>query len=293
LSRYQSFSNSIAVKLIFIAVILWISLNLAFGGARIIHSIHNSQFANYINGHGEFGRVKAKGMQNLQNYGCPTGSTVAVFDPSVWGREFRTHWLEGNRYRAVTPGFPMSRRNLFNINMPISEDFDCVLSNSSTSYFSISGGNTIERSTDLLVPTRGRDFLALANLEGGYGVELNKETSQNYIFTGIRPITITLFGRGKGQVLKINMCAVGERKAEDSLKISIEADGAIVERFKLDKCKEKFIQIDEGGENFIKTIKVINEDSRQGPVLIGKDPRDLRLRVDILGFGRKNKIPLN
>jgi hypothetical protein len=277
--------TALATRAIRLAILGWLVLGALFAGARLIHAAKETDFGRYIGGHGEHRRVGAGAMSKIQNQGCPPQSRVAVFDSSIWAREFRTHFAEGNGFQVVSPPYSTIRNNSIDPNRATNSNFDCVLANGN--YFVSSAMPHAQSSTEVLASIKGEDFAALVDIEGGYGVELDRATARRFVFTGNQEVTLKVLGRAEQFTVLMKVCPGISRKPEEALTIFVDVDGVRTEEFQLAECAEKAIHVTGSRTGFVKTVRLRSADSRHEPSLIGADPRDLRVRVEVVGINLK------
>ena len=263
------------------AIYGWLALGTLFGSARLIHSEKGTSFGQYISGHGEHQRIGAGAISKIQNLGCPPHSRVAVFDPSIWAREFRTHLVEGNGFQVTTSPYSTMRNSIIDPYQAIDSSFDCVMA--SSKYFASFGAPTGQSTHEVFAYNKGDNFAALVEIEGGYGVELDRATSGRFVFTGKQEVVLQVLGRAEKFSVQLKLCPGANRKPGEDLTIFVEVDRVRTEEFQLAQCAEKVIYVTGDRVGFLKSIRLTSADPRAEPTLLGADPRDLRLRVDVVG----------
>jgi hypothetical protein len=279
MTRYRSVFFS---RILAIAIFSWIAMNALLAGARIVHAYNDSDFGRYISSHGEYRRINAEGIsqvQRLRRLSCPQNSKVAIFDPSASGREFRTHLVDGNGFLASTPPYKQIRSNDQTIKT-VPDSFDCVFAN--RSYFDSKILVNSESTREMFTASTSENFIALVDVSGEYGTELDKVTSKRFAFAGSKNIELIMLGRTKRYSLMLKFCPVAPRKPEEAISIFVDAGNIRIVEFELIDCTEKTLELAGSIDGFVQKINISNHNRRHEPTLIGADPRDLRLRVDVI-----------
>jgi hypothetical protein len=263
-----------------VSIFGWGAINLVLAGARVAHATYETDFPGYIAQHGEYRRVNAEAIARMPYFYCPMGSSISIFEPTVWGREFLTHLVEGRGFMASTPGYPRNRDAETDQN-PRQVETNCVLAN--RKYFD-ANSLPIQPSNnplDFMVASPGNHFAALLALEGGYGVELDRETASRYVWTGPQDVRLTLLARASDYVVALRLCPGIARGPNEALTIFVEVDGKLVSQHKVWQCLDLDVRVLGDKQTKFQQLRISSVDALPGPTLIGRDPRDLRLRVEV------------
>lgn len=265
--------------MLWISIIAWGGWNLVFAGARILHAVNGSDFLGYIEQHGEYRKVDANDVAKMPFIHCASGSIITIFEPTIWGREFLTHYAEGKGFSAATPGFSQSRINEPNqVSMP--DEISCVLAN--RKYYDASSLPPAAHNWAEFVATPpGDHFATLLSLEGGYGVEFDQATATRYVWTGQQDVRLTLLARAPAYTVGLKVCSGIARGVNEALTIFVEVDGNRVSQHEVRDCIDLDVKLVGKKETLLQNIRITSADPRPGPTLIGPDLRDLRLRVDV------------
>ena len=274
--------------ILILAILVWGSINVIYAGARITHAITESDFPGYMTNHGEYRRVNAGAIAKMPDINLPEGSTVTIFEPSTWGREFLAYYIEGNGYSALTPGFSGSRIIKPDLN-ETNNEIEYVLANSR--FFASSNLTTPEDNTYNLIPTKpGNHFAAVVAFEGGYGMETYLGTSLRYIWTGEQDIWITLFATSINYNVSLRLCPGEVRDSNDSLVVLVEVDGKQISQLEVTECMDLDVELLGDSEKKFIQIRIASSDLHHGPTILGQDTRDLRLRVELSQIRLKDSI---
>jgi hypothetical protein len=274
-SRLNNTSHSILTM----AILGWGGMNLVFAGARIAHAVNGSDFPSYITQHGEYRRVNAEAVARMPYFNCPTGSSVAIFEPTVWGREYLTHVAEGRGFSAITPGFPQSRSAELE-RYGVQDQINCAVAD--RKYFDASSLSPIGNNPrEFVAGQPGDQFVALIGLEGGYGIEMNRETATRYVWTGQQDVWITFLARASAYDVELKLCPGAIRGTNESLTVFVDVDGKRVSQHEVRECIDLNVGLVENKETKLQQVRLTSVDPRPAPTLLGLDPRDLRLRVEV------------
>jgi len=251
-----------------------------FGGSRIFHAVNKCDFQNYISGHGEYRKVNASQLATMSRLKLPKPSVVCVFEPSAWGREFLTHSLEGLGYSTKTPGFSRIRSTELNNNASIeTRSFALVNPN----YFDqIPRLQSENKQGEFIVRNLDGRFAVLLEFRGGYGLEMNQENGNQYIWTGSQDVEIFVMTNKTGCTVSMTIRPVNERNTKDPITIiaEVNSEKAIEQKITGEIIFE--IKLQSSEEPKIQKIRISSIDARSCPTKIGSDPRDLRLYIQAL-----------
>ena len=268
-----------ASHILWVSIFAWGAMNLVLAVARVAHATNGSDFPGYIAQHGEYRRVNAEAIARTPYFNCPMGSSIAIFEPTVWGREFLTHLVEGRGFLASTPGYARNRDAEADQNLR-QEDVNCVLAN--RKYFDASSlPPSSNNLIDFVVVPPGEHFATLLALEGGHGVELDRETATRYVWTGQQDVRLTLLARASDYVVGLRLCPGSARGPNEPLTVFVEVDGRLVSQNEVRECVDLDVGILGNKQTKLQKIRLSSVDPRPGPTLLGPDPRDLRLRVEV------------
>lgn len=267
-------------KILTLSIFGWITMNAFFAGARVVHAADGTDFHTYISGHGEYRRVNADQIARIPSFDCPRNSRVAVFDPSDWGREYRTYLSEGNGFSVVTAPFVQIRSNAQRFDA-VQKSFDCVFADNA--YFDSSDVPRNRLGEQVFTVSQGKSFVALAGISGGYGVEMDPITRRRFVFTGDQDIRFTVIGRAQKYDVTLKFCPGAPRPQSEPVSVIVDTTHSRIATFEITECVEKTLTVSGSTDGFVQQIRVSNSDSRSSPTRIGADPRNLRLRVDAVG----------
>ena len=258
----------------------WVVWNIMFGGTRIFHSVNKCDFQNYISGHGEYRRVNARQLDSMPRVNLPEPSVVCVFEPSVWGREFLTHFVEGLGYSAKTPGFSRIRSPELNENI-LFQTRSYALVNPNY-YDQIPRLQSEHGQSEFIVRNLDGRFAVLLEFKGGYGLEMNQENSNQFIWTGSQDVEVFVVTNKTGCTVSMKILPANERNTKDPITIFAEVNNekAIEQKITGEITLDIKLQPSEGPK--IQKIRISNMDARSYPTKIGLDHRDLRLYFQVI-----------
>lgn len=269
----------VAHRVLVTSILGWIAIGIILAGTRVIHSARGSDFPNYILGHGEYREVNAGALAQLPYFNCPAGSAIAIFEPTVWGREFLTHLVEGRGLAAFTPGFARSRSTESSkrgMTVPV----NCALAQ--RKYFDASSLPPMAPNTaEFFAAPPGEHFAALSAFEGGYGTELDRDTSTRYVWTGQQDVRLTLLAHASAYVVGLKLCPGSARGTSDPINVFVDVDGLRTSQLEVRDCIDLDLELVATNQMKSHQIRLTTTDPRHGPTLLGQDTRDLRLRVDV------------
>lgn len=261
----------------------WCVLNFIFAGARVIHAAKGKELSSfYIAQHGEHHRVDAGIIAQIPEFDCPMGSSVAIFEPTVWEREFLTHLTEGRGFSALTPGNSPTRDS-YTTPYDLPKHLGCVLVQNR--YFDSSRISP----TDLdpkgfIFKNPGRSYVALLRLSGGYGVERNPVTGTRSLWMGLQQnIKLTIGARASAYSVDMRLCPRVDRKKNNPITVSIAIDNQNYSNYEIRACRDLRVKLS-GDDKYplLKQLQLSMKDPNPEIRLNGPDPRDLRLRVEVV-----------
>lgn len=277
----------ISLSVFGILVLGWASMQFIYAGARVAHAANGSDFPGYISHHGAYRRVNAGAVAQIPYFNCPIGSSIAIFDSNNVGHEFLTHFVEGKGFLSLTPGFPLSRGAGPDLNYHMPENINCFLANKRYFVDEIFEP-TMQYPFEYVVAPLGAHFVALISLEGGYGVDTDLATGTQSTWTGQQDVRITLMaGASSAYNVGLKLCPGAVRGANESLTVFVDVDGKRVSQHEVRECIDVDVGLIGNKESKLQQVRLASVDTRLTPTLIGLDPRDLRLRVEV------SKVTLN
>jgi hypothetical protein len=266
-------------KVLTVPVIGWVAMNAIFAGARISHTLDGTDFGTYIAHHGEYRRVNAGEIAQTPIPDCARNAKVAVFDISDWGREYRTDIVEGYGFSVATPPYNEVRSEV-QASDKVRLGFDCVFAD--RNYFDAPDVSRNTTGDQVFIKLHDQTFVALAGMVGGYGLELDPSTGRRFVFTGNQEVQMTVVGRASKYNLTLKVCAVALRPQNEPISVYLDAGGTRLDEFQVTDCVTKTESVTGDTNGFTQHLRITSNDSRKGPTLIGADPRNLRLRVEVL-----------
>lgn len=274
LKESNSRLNKVLSRILFVTILGWMAINFIFAGARIVHAVNGNDFRNYIMHHGEYRRVNADIFSEKLISDCPIGSTVAVIDPRVWAREFKVHLLEGRGYKVNLPGIGSIRSG----DLP-----DTVNSFSSSSYLLVGDGrfSTVgQGKTHPSIISLSSYLIGIVGINNDYGLEFDAKGRYVYLWNSGRPMEIKLFSDRESEIsFEFELCPGKNRTETNPIFVYL---GDKQKYVKLTQCT--FVTIPQHVSKGVNIFRISVMDSDRDPTIIGKDTRDLRLLVKILGI---------
>lgn len=215
----QQKKNIIQKTIANVGISFWVVWNITFGGTRIFHALHKSDFRNFISGHGEYRRVEANKINQFARNLFPPGSTVAVFDPTSWGREFLCKIIEGNGLRAITPFYNKVRTN----------DIDVLSEGTPSGYLYGSEKSLLVdldtgKKSEYFALSRKINYAVLLKIESPFGLENNIENHKAVVLLSENSAKISIFSSKKSCILNMTANPVATLKANEVLNLGIRVN---------------------------------------------------------------------
>lgn len=256
------------------AVATWITLNLFFATARIVHAKTGTEYGGYIGHHGEYRRVNADIFSEKLISSCPVGSTVAVIDPRVWAREFKVYLLEGLGYKVKLPGVGAIRTGELQDKLNSFSPISCVLVGDGR--FSTIGQ---DKTTPSIIPLSS-PLIGVISINSEYGLEFDVNGRYVYLWNSGRPVEIKLFSDRDREInLEFELCPGRVRTEANPIVVSF---GDSKKSVKVTQCS--MVTLPQSAPSGVSSLNMSVEDSDRTPTIIGRDPRDLKLSVKFLGL---------
>jgi hypothetical protein len=236
---------------------LWGVWNIMFGGTRIFHALHKSDFRNYISGHGEYRRVEANKINQFARNLFPPGSIVAVFDPTSWGREFLCKIIEGNGMRAITPFYNKVRTN----------DIDLLSEGTPSGYLYGSEKSLLVdldtgKKSEYFSTSKRINYAVLLKIESPFGLENNIENHKAVVLLSENSAKISIFSSKKSCILNMTANPVATLKANEVLNLGIRVNDQAYEWHALNRKTDLSIIIPESSRLINElTIKCENREN--------------------------------
>lgn len=252
----------------------WITLNLFFATVRIVHAKTSTDYGGYMNQHGEYRRVNAAIFSGKLISSCPVGSTVAVIDPRVWAREFKVHLLEGLGYKVKLPGIGAIRSGELHDKLDSLPAVSCVLVGDGR--FSTGGQ---DKTTPSIIPLSA-PLAGVININSEYGLEFDARGGYVYLWNSGRSVEIKLFSDRDREInLEFELCPGRVRTEANPIVVSF---GDNQKSVKVTRCAS--VTLPQRASSGVSSLNMTVVDSDNAPTIIGRDTRDLKLLVKVLGL---------
>jgi hypothetical protein len=262
-------------RLTSVVMAAWVISNFIFAAARIVHSKNGTDYSGYINHHGEYRRVNADIFQGPLISTCPQGSTVAVIDPRVWFREFSVHVLEGLGFRVKLPGISAIRST--------EAENSLLYKPSRISCVFYGGGKLTTAVQGQVAPSIAPSPSSLAgvtSIQNEYGLEFYVEEQSVYFWDSGRPVELKLFSDIDREInLEFELCPGRNRTEANPINVHFSN---IQTSVRITRCT--LVTLPLRVSSGISPLNMSVEDSENMPTIIGRDTRDLKLSVKLLGI---------
>ncbi|HVS27084.1 MAG TPA: hypothetical protein VHE58_07290 [Burkholderiales bacterium] len=269
-----SYKGKIERNLTAAVLVAWITLNLFFAAARIVHAKNGTDYAGYIMHHGGYRRVNAAIFSGKLISSCPVGATVAVIDPRHGAREFKVHLLEGLGYKVKLPGVGVIRTSELPDKLSSLSAISCVLVGDGR--FSTVGQ---EKTTPSIIPLSS-SLAGVISINGEYGLEFDASGGYVYLWNSGRSVEIKLFSDRDREInLEFELCPGRVRTEANPIVVYF---GDNQKSVKVTQCTS--VTLPQRVPSGVSSLNMSVEDSDRTPTIIGMDTRDLKLLVKVLGF---------
>jgi hypothetical protein len=272
---------SLPSRVLALAILGWVTMNAMFAGGRIAHAADGTDFDRYIVNNGEYRRISAGSIAKTPLIGCALGSRVAIFDPNPSAREYRSDIAEGRGFTVSMPPYPEITNPIENPGADVTlagRSFDCAFAKAD--YFDATGLSRGPREGQIFATADSSKYVALAEMSGGYGTDVDPSTERRFAFTGNQDIDLTVVGRTTGYSIELKFCPAVPRSANEAISIYVDIGERRIATFDVTDCADKTIEMRGNAKGFVQTVRISSSDARKTPTHIGSDPRDFRLRVD-------------
>ena len=214
-------------------------------------------------------------------FNIPPGSAIAVFDPSIWERQFLVLLLDGKGFAARTPGFSMSLSDkLTNVVSP--SGFDCIFSK--RSYFD--SGTIASSATDpksFVLAKAGERFAAVAGLEGRNEADNDTATKRQFVWTGNQGVNIWMLSRASAYPLRLAVIPAVPSEKVNTVLARVEVDGKLMSTFDVSQPTNIEVKLHRDSVDKFSRIRIVGTKGGGGQEPSGPAPMDLGLRVEVAG----------